>query len=102
MKPFLIIYFSGVGNTKAVAEHIKICANKTSTEIYSMEKIPVDFSIDNHSAIIIGTPTYHSEPAKPLMKFLEIITLTEKFLRLFLQHAVFIRKTVCVFLQRNV
>lgn len=58
MKPFLIIYFSGVGNTKAVAEHIKICANKTSTEIYSMEKIPVDFSIDNHSAIIIGTCVY--------------------------------------------
>lgn len=78
MKPFLIIYFSGVGNTKAVAEHIKICANKTSTEIYSMEKILVDFSIDNHSAIIIGTPTYHSEPAKPLMKFLEIITADRK------------------------
>ena len=68
MKPFLIIYFSGVGNTKAVAEQIKSYANKIPTEIYSVENLPDDFSVNNYSAIIIGTPTYHSEPAKPLMK----------------------------------
>lgn len=78
MKPFLILYFSGVGNTKAVAEYIKDCAHKIPTEIYSVEKLPDDFSIDNYSAIISGTPTYHSEPALPLMKFLEMVNSSRK------------------------
>lgn len=71
MKPFLIIYFSGVGNTKAVAEHIKYCINILSTEIYSVENFPADININNYSAVIIGTPTYHSEPALPLVRFLD-------------------------------
>lgn len=78
MKPFLIIYFSGVGNTKAVAEQIKSYANKIPTEIYSVENLTDDFSVNNYSAIIIGTPTYHSEPAKPLMKFLEAVNPSRK------------------------
>lgn len=78
MKPFLITYFSGVGNTKVVAEQIKSYANKIPTEIYSVENLPDDFSVDNYSAIIIGTPTYHSEPAKPLMEFLETVNPSRK------------------------
>ena len=78
MKPFLIIYFSGVGNTKAVAEQIKGLAFKIPTEIYSVENLPDDFSFDNYSAVIIGTPTYHSEPAKPLMKFIEAVNPSRK------------------------
>ncbi|MBQ7783736.1 MAG: EFR1 family ferrodoxin [Oscillospiraceae bacterium] len=71
MKPFLIIYFSGVGNTKAVAEHIEKCASEIPTEIYSVDNLPQSFSVDNYSAVIIGTPTYHAEPALPLMRFLK-------------------------------
>ena len=73
VKPFLIIYFSGVGNTKAVAELIKSCDIEIPTEIYSVEKLPHDFSINNYSAVILGTPTYHSEPALSLMNFLEAV-----------------------------
>ncbi|MBR4096608.1 MAG: flavodoxin family protein, partial [Oscillospiraceae bacterium] len=73
MKPFLIIYFSGVGNTESVAEQIKNGIAGIPTELYSLEKLPQDFSIDNYSAVIIGTPTYHSEPAQPLMNFLEAV-----------------------------
>lgn len=70
MKPLLIIYFSGAGNTKAVSEYIKRCADeKYAAEIYPVEKLPDDFSFERYSAVIIGTPTYHSEPAKPLMDF---------------------------------
>ncbi|MBE6839442.1 MAG: hypothetical protein E7507_07905 [Ruminococcus sp.] len=37
MKPLLIIYFSGVGNTRAVAESIKKYAErKIPTEIYAV------------------------------------------------------------------
>ena len=63
VKPFLIVYFSGVGNTRAVAEHIKSHTNKLP-----VEKLPDDFNISNYSAVIIGTPTYHSEPALPLVR----------------------------------
>lgn len=73
MKPFLIIYFSGVGNTESVAEQIKNGIAGIPTELYSVEKLPQSFSIDNYSAVIIGTPTYHSEPAQPLMNFLETV-----------------------------
>lgn len=79
MKPLLIIYFSGVGNTRTVAESIKKYAElKMPTEFYSVESLPIDFKIDNYSAVIIGTPTYHSEPAKPLLKFLETARLNRK------------------------
>ncbi|MBE6844028.1 MAG: flavodoxin family protein [Ruminococcus sp.] len=75
MKPLLIIYFSGVGNTKTVAGIIKSYAyKKIPTEIYSIENLPDNFTINNYSAVILGTPTYHSEPAKPLIKFLETVT----------------------------
>ena len=78
MKPFLIIYFSGVGNTKFAAEQIKSCADRIPAEIYSVEKMPCNFKFDDYSAVIIGTPTYHSEPAKPLMKFLEEVKTSRK------------------------
>ena len=74
MKPLLIVYFSGVGNTEKTAVHIKKCAGTIPAEIYSAEKLPGHFSIENYSAVIIGTPTYHSEPALPIMKFLEGIS----------------------------
>lgn len=39
MKPLLIIYFSGVGNTKTIAGIIKSYADKKiPTEIYSVKK----------------------------------------------------------------
>ena len=79
MKPFLIIYFSGVGNTKHVSEMIKMYSEKKiQTEIYSVEKLPADFSVNNYSAIVIGTPTYHSEPAKPLINFLDNLYVNHK------------------------
>lgn len=72
MKPFLILYFSGVGNTKSAAEEIYNTAKAFyRSEIYSVEKLPQDFSMDNYSAVIIGTPVYHSEPALPVMEFLD-------------------------------
>ena len=65
MKPFLILYFSAVGNTKSVAEQIKNVISEVPTELYSVEKFPQSFSIDNYSAVIIGTTTYHYAPSKP-------------------------------------
>lgn len=78
MKPLLIIYFSGVGNTKYVAEQIKKCSVKTKSELYSIENLPSDFSIDKYSAVIIGTPTYHSEPSELLTKYIKSLNLNRR------------------------
>lgn len=78
MKSFLIIYFSGVGNTKSVAEQFEKYAEKFNSEIYSIESLPSDFSINNYSAVIIGTPTYHSEPSELMLKYLKSLNLMKK------------------------
>ncbi len=74
----LIVYFSGVGNTKSVSELMNSYYDEISTEIYSIEKLPNSLSVGDYSAIIIGTPTYHSEPALPIMKFLKNLNLSKE------------------------
>lgn len=71
MKPLLILYFSGAGNTKAVAGSLReLAGNTLRTEIYAVEHLPASFSMDHYSAVILGTPTYHAEPAEPLTAFI--------------------------------
>ena len=72
MNKMLVLYYSGVGNTKRVA---KVMASNFSIEynvdIYSIENLPDDFSFENYKAIVIGFPTIHSSPAKPIIMFLD-------------------------------
>lgn len=70
MKRIAILYFSGVGNTKAVAQLFQKCLDGSAdTDIFSIERMPEDFSWEKYSAVVIGAPTYHSEPAEPMMSF---------------------------------
>lgn len=79
MESFLILYFSGVGNTKAVADAIsKYAKNRVKVDLYSIEKLPKNFNVENYSAVVLGSPTYHSEPALPMIKFLESLNLKKK------------------------
>lgn len=71
MSRIAIIYFSGTGNTKAVAECIyRAISGSVEAHIISVEKLPEDFCWGSYTAVIIGTPTYHSEPARPMMDFI--------------------------------
>ena len=71
MERIAIIYFSGVGNTKAVAQVIEqSLAGRAETDIYSVEKLPEGFSMESYSALVVGAPVYHSEPAQPMVDFL--------------------------------
>jgi ferredoxin len=54
------------------------------TEIYSIEKLPNAFDINNYSSIIIGFPTIHSQPAKPIMMFLNELPAAKRKLPTFL------------------
>ena len=47
MKPFLIVYFSGVGNTKSIAEQIKNGMVEVTAELYSVEKLQFVNKIPN-------------------------------------------------------
>lgn len=62
----LVLYFSGVGATKKIAElmqdyllHTKNC----TVDLYSIENLTaMDFT--SYDALIIGTPVYHGAPSK--------------------------------------
>lgn len=75
----LLLYYSGVGNTKRVAQMIsENITPKHKIEVYSIEKLPNNFSIEKYSSLIIGFPTIHSSPAKPILKFVENMPILEK------------------------
>lgn len=118
MKNILILYYSGVGNTKEVAgiifNHLcmhngidsiahfsesvpstSIHASSTATcnsssssafsyFIYSIEKLPIGFDINYYDGIILGFPTIHSEPAIPILNFINRLSCLEKRIPAFL------------------
>lgn len=70
-KRILILYFSGVGNTKYVAETISSFIPKNyMIDIKSIEQIDENFDFSRYDKLILGTSTIHSEPAKPMKTFL--------------------------------
>lgn len=72
MSRILIVYFSGVGNTRAVAQIIRqSMADRVEADMYSVESLPEELPWESFSAVVIGAPTYHSEPAEPVMRLLE-------------------------------
>jgi len=72
MNKIAILYYSGVGITKTIASYMyNYLKNKTAVDIYSIDELPVDFSFDNYSKLIIGFPTIHTEPALPIKWFVQ-------------------------------
>lgn len=79
MNKILVLYYSGVGNTKRVAEVIVTSLSiEYTVDIYSIENLPDDFSFDNYKAMVIGFPTIHSSPAKLINIFLDKLDKLKK------------------------
>lgn len=80
MYKILILYYSGVGNTKRVAN--KICSallKVHSVEISSIENLPNDLEMGAYDALVLGFPTIHAAPALPMLDFINgIQSLKEK------------------------
>jgi len=78
MKKILILYFSGVGATKRVAEimHSRISLS-CNADILSVESKDIP-AIQDYDALIIGTPVYHAAPAKVLMYYLDTLPRLSK------------------------
>lgn len=71
MKKILILYFSGVGATKKIAELTRIrLLQDCKVDIFSVENKEI-LSINSYDAMIIGTPTYHASPARAMMNYLD-------------------------------
>lgn len=72
MKKIVVLYYSGVGNTKRVANIIgNYIASKYYVDIYSIENLPSNFKFEDYQGAVIGFPTIHSSPGKPINMFLE-------------------------------
>jgi ferredoxin/flavodoxin len=67
----LLLYHSGVGNTKFISYIIGdiFRRNNADISINSVEKVDINL-INQYSLIIIGFPTYHAEPSDTIIKFI--------------------------------
>jgi len=69
MKKILILYFSGVGATKKIADLMYASLLQNSkVDIYSIESKDTP-NIVEYDALIFGTPVYHGAPAKIVMDY---------------------------------
>lgn len=68
----LILYYSGVGNTKMIAKRMFEIWNRIhDVTITSIEKLSKNIDIAIYDALVIGFPTIHASPAMPIISFIE-------------------------------
>ena len=73
MKKVLILYFSGVGATKNIAERIYTRLSlDCEADMLSIENKDVP-SMNGYDALIVGTPVYHGAPPIIVMRYFEIL-----------------------------
>lgn len=79
MKKIVILYHSGVNNTKIISNKIYEHISKNmDVEIFSIEKLPSDFNINKYDGVIIGFPVIHASPSKRIMEFIDNIDKASK------------------------
>ncbi len=75
----LILYHSGVGNTKLVAEVLNNKLKESfETKVIAVEELSNEFVIDNYDGYIIGFPTYHTHPSESIIKFIDNASSIDK------------------------
>jgi ferredoxin/flavodoxin len=78
MKKILIIFFSGAGATKKVAELLSVSLlQKCTVDIFSFEQESA-FNITDYDSLIIGTPVYHAAPSKIVTAYFDKMHPLEK------------------------
>ena len=81
----LILYYSGVGNTKMVATKIfDLLYSTHEVTLASIEKLSINMDIANYDSLVIGFPTIHAAPAQPILTFIEQTKQLEKAIPTFL------------------
>lgn len=69
MRKLLILYFSGAGATKRVAELMDACLSRNcSVDIFSVENA-AKLDLNAYDALIVGTPVYHAAPSRVVAEY---------------------------------
>ena len=78
MQKILVLYFSGVGTTKKIAElmHSHLSQN-CKADIFSIESKDVP-NVKSYDSLIIGTPTYHAAPPRLVVDFINAMPQLSK------------------------
>lgn len=71
MRKLAIIYFSGTGNTKYIAEKMKEAAVKTNTQVDLIDIEKGKINANKYDNIVIGGPVYVERYPEILLKYLE-------------------------------
>jgi multimeric flavodoxin WrbA len=74
MENIAVVYYSGYGHTKMIAEHIKIGADqpqRVSADLLSVDEISDVDSLNKYGAIVFGAPTYMGSVPYQFKKFMD-------------------------------
>ncbi len=70
----LIIYHSGVGNTKLLSTLIyNHLVKKNECDLYAIESVPEALDFNTYDAYVIGFPTFHSQPSYDIVNYFDSI-----------------------------
>ncbi len=73
-KKILILYHSGSGSTKMIAETINCrLVQKTETALFSVNKFSEFELISGYDLLVIAFPTYHCHPSESVLAFIKKI-----------------------------
>ena len=76
----LVLYFSGAGSTKKVAELMQNCLSHTNSctiDLHSIETLAA-INFINYDAFIIGTPVYHGAPSNIVKNYFDSLPPVNK------------------------
>ena len=81
----LILYYSGVGNTKMVATKYSMnCKARMKLISVSIEDLITDITIADYDSLVIGFPTIHVAPCIPILTFIKQMEQLENSIPAFL------------------
>ncbi len=76
----LILYFSGTGSTKWIAELMQSCllhSEICTADLFSVEN-STNLNLIDYDAFIIGTPVYHGAPSNMIKKYFDLLSPLSK------------------------
>ena len=85
MKPWLVVYHSGVGSTRLLAQEFhRILQNKGEVELWNAENGLPPRKLESYHGVIIGFPVYHGGPSATIRNFIKSLPVSQSAVKTFL------------------